>query len=382
MKITIIAAAMPPQMDGIGDYTAHLAGELAKAHGVAVLTSRARAHTAIPGVAILPAFDPGQPTSCCQLLPPIRAAQPDWLLLQYNPFAYGKWGRNPHLPRVMALVKRQNPQTRLAVMVHEPFVPLNSLKFAVMATWQRRQLWQLGRAADALFFSIDPWAQRFRRWFPHTPVYHLPVGSNIARADITRAQARQRLNIPDTTVALGLFGTAHASRLLDHAARAAQAVCRSGREALVMYMGPDSAAVRAALKGVSLLAEGPLEPVEVSRRFAALDVYLAPFIDGVSTRRTSLMTALQHGIATVGTRGHLTDACLLEHDGRAFLLAEAQDAYAYAGHVASLASDAPRRQALGLEAQNLYEREYAWPVIAQSLCAHLEKNGCAKAAGK
>ena len=54
---------------------------------------------------------------------------------------------------------------------------------------------------------------------------------------------------------------------------------------------------------------------EVSRRLSAADLNLSAFIDGVSTRRGSLMAALQHGVASVGTRGYLTDQMLLNEDG-------------------------------------------------------------------
>ena len=134
MKITIIAAALPPQLDGIGDYTACLAAELARAASVTVLTG-ARAPDPIPGVRIETVFSADAPASVQGIADVVKANPPDWALLQYNPFSYGKWGRNLHLPRVMARIKRECPQTRFALMVHEPFVPIITPQFAVMATW-------------------------------------------------------------------------------------------------------------------------------------------------------------------------------------------------------------------------------------------------------
>ncbi len=364
MKVSIIAAALPPQLDGIGDYAANLAAELAKSETVTVLTSKGFSPSPMPGVTIRQVFDVAQPASVRNVLPILEADAPDWALLQYNPFSYGRWGLNLALPQAMREIKRRTPGTKFALMMHEPFVPIISVPFAVMTTWQRWQLWQLGRAADLMFCSIDPWARRFARWFPKTPVHHLPVGSNIPRVPITRAEARARLGIADGTLVLGLFGgSAQASRMLGHVKGAAETVVGAGRDVLVLYMGPNAEMVCRELGDVPTLAEGPLPGEEISRRFSAVDIALAPFVDGVSTRRTSLMTALQHGVATVGTRGHSTDMMLNRENGRALLLADVGHRDGFNAHIRHLADSEGVREQAAQEAQRLYEREFAWPVI-------------------
>ena len=126
MKIHMISAALPPRLDGIGDHSAHLAAELARSSDVAVLTG-APAPDPIPGVRVRTAFAADDPASVWGLACPVAQDRPDWVLLQYNPFSYGRWGWNPHLPRVMRRIKRDAPGTRLALMVHEPFVPITGL---------------------------------------------------------------------------------------------------------------------------------------------------------------------------------------------------------------------------------------------------------------
>ena len=252
-------------------------------------------------------------------------------------------------------------------MVHEPFVPPTDTKLIVMSTWQRWQLWQLGRTADVLFFSIDTWAQRFRRWFPNTPVHHLPVGSNIPQTTITREEARQRLGIAEGTLVLGLFGTAHVSRLLNFVQSATEAICRTGQAVMVLYMGPHGQVVREALGSVPLIADGPLAAEEISRRFAAIDINLSPYSDGVSTRRGAMMAALQHGVATVGTAGCNTDAMLREQNGKALLLANVDNLEEFNQQVAMLASDTAKRAAFGIAAHSLYTREFAWDKIGKQL---------------
>ncbi len=366
LKITIIAAALPPQLDGIGDYSAQLAAELARSQDVTVLTG-APTPNPIPGVRTRTVFSADDPASVQGIADFVETNPPDWALLQYNPFSYGRWGLNLHLPRVMQQIKRRCPQTRFALMVHEPFVPIITPQFAVMATWQRWQLWRLGQTADVVFFSIDPWAKRFGRWFPGKPALHLPVGSNIPRVPITRQEARARLGIREDAVILGLFGTASSGRMLDRATESLTALRSAGIPAQVLYVGPHQAAICAALGSESVIAGGPYPAEEVSRRLFAMDIYLAAYIDGVSTRRGALMAALQHGIAAVGTRGPLTDALLEQEAGQAFLLADVADPPAFRAAVSSLAENVELRQQLGQEALDLHEREFAWANIASRL---------------
>jgi glycosyltransferase involved in cell wall biosynthesis len=371
MNLHIIAAALPPTLDGIGDYTARLAAELAPLVNVTVLTDRNAVSHPVPGAKIRGVFEPGKPRSVLGIAQVVQAEKPNWVLLQYNPFAYGRRGLNLHLPRMIRSLSALSPGTRVAVMAHETYVPLNHWKFAVMTTWQRWQFFQLSLAADVLFFSIEPWLLRHRRWFRRQQLVHLPVGSNIPRVAISRAEARGRLGIDDDIIVLGIFGTAHASRLFNLVRNAAEAVRQTGRQVLVLYIGPDGSAVKRKLGDLPAVADGPFDAGEVSRRLAAVDVCLAPYIDGVSTRRGAMIAGLQHGLATVGTKGVHTDRLLLDVNGSALLLADVSDATGFIGHVMAIIEDERLRRSLSVEAKRLFEAEFDWPVIAHRVLSAL-----------
>lgn len=368
-KLCMIAAAVPPKMDGIGDYSANLAGNLTQFCKVKILTSRGYSPTPIPGVEIQQAFDIGTPRSLWNIVDCIKQDQPDWVLLQYNPFSYGRWGLNVHLPLAIQALKKSKP-IRFALMVHEPFVSIESWQFAIMTTWQRTQLWMLGKLADTIFVSIQPWTKKFQSWFG-SKVSHLPVGSNIPRAAISRAQSRAQLGIDDKTTVIGLFGTMDYSRRVDHVRKALQTIRIPNNNLLILYIGSDGDLVRTQLQNLPVRDEKRLSIEEVSHRFSAMDIYLAPFADGVSTRRTSLMIGLQHGVATVGTIGKLTDAMLAQENGRAFLLANVNHPQHFNDHLQRLVNDLELRRSLGINAMHLYEKQFGWDTIRSSLLAKL-----------
>ena len=184
---------------------------------------------------------------------------------------------------------------------------------------------------------------------------------------ITRADARARLGIPENAFVLGVFGGMHISRRLDWVRDAAQALRASGREVLVLHIGPDAEAIRTLLGSFPLIADGPLPEAEVSRRFAAMDVNLTPFIDGVSTRRGSLMTGLQHGTATVGTLGQHTDTILRDASGIALLLSKVAAPEQFVASVLRLAQDPALRDSLGQGGQRLYDQNFAWSSLSRQL---------------
>jgi len=136
---------------------------------------------------------------------------------------------------------------------------------------------------------------------------------------------------------------------------------------VLLHLGPQSARVGALFRSVPVISDGFLPAEEVSLRLSACDVFLAPFVDGVSTRRTTLMAALQHGIPTVGTAGFATDRVLLDAEGDGLLLTPTGDAAAFGGAVARLSRESALARRLSRGGSALFAREFSWPVIARRL---------------
>ena len=104
-----------------------------------------------------------------------------------------------------------------------------------------------------------------------------------------------------------------------------------------------------------------------------MDVHLLAIArEGVSTRRTTLMAGLEHGVATVGTLGEATDEVLRRDHGRALLLAPADDHDAFGAAVADLAADAERRRSIADGGRALFDREFTWERITERVFQALD----------
>jgi glycosyltransferase involved in cell wall biosynthesis len=363
---------LPPALDGIGDHTARLAEALAPHAVVKVITARTNTELQpIPGVEIHRAFGVDRRRETRELVRAVEVSQPDWLLIQFNQFSYGRWGLNPYLPLALQSIRKRCPGVRVAWFAHEDFVPPSNARFMVMRVWQRAQFRALGRASDLVLFTIAPWAERYRSWFPDATVRFLPVGSNVPDERNEYVEARLRLGIEPTTVVAGVFGTLGVAKPVAYIRDAAQAIAARFADSVLLYVGPHGAILRSALPDMPLLDAGALPPKAVSSHLAAMDVHLTPFIDGVSTRRGSFMAGLQHGVPSITTLGVHSDQVLRRASGTAFAASPTGDAPMFAARAVDLVSDADALAAMRPAARTLYDEEFAFDRASARLMAML-----------
>jgi glycosyltransferase involved in cell wall biosynthesis len=292
------------------------------------------------------------------------APAPAWILLQYNPFAWGRWGFAPGLLRDAALVRRRTGSP-LALMVHEAWVDMEDLRTTVMGAWQRLQLHTLLRGVDLVLTSTEALAGRLG-----SAALHVPIAATVTPARTTPSAARAELGLGDGFV-VALFGRGNPARALDHAEAAVSALARAsnGAPLTVLNLGADAPPLRT-VPGIEVRTPGPLTPVALSRHLWASDLMLLPFTDGVSTRRTTLMAALAHGRPVLGLRGDATDSVLLEHPD-AMVLTRAGDPGAFARAAVELAGDRDQLRATGDAGRRLYAERFDWPVIARTIASTL-----------
>ncbi len=348
--------------DGIRDHGARLVAELSRTSGLHV-ELKSRVARKCQG-----SLTAGSRDSMLADLgdPPTRSA----VVLQYSPFCYARWGFAPWLPTRFLRLRLRSSRPTIALVIHEPYVPMNSWRWTLMGLWQRAQLEALRLSADVIFSSIEPWAHQLRARRPERPVHHLPVGSNLPDRRGAGAEERMRMGIAEDDLVLAAFGRNHNSWLPGHVASAANAVARSGRRLVLLTLGADAPPIPGLDGSIQSFSPGFLEAKALAEKLAAADIFAAPVIDGVSTRRGTLMAALQHGVPVVGTLGPLTDKILRESDS-ALKLVPVDRPDLFADAVNRLAEAPEERSAVGRAGRQLYERCFDWPVTARRMLAAL-----------
>jgi len=368
----ILTGEYPPMPGGVSDYTHALARGLAAAgdevHVWAPLADATPEHA--PGV-VAHALPRGfGPAAIRALSRGLRACgKGGRLLIQYVPTAYGFKAMN--LPFVTWLALRREQE--LWVMFHEVAFPWGRgyrARQNVLGGVTRVMASLLARRADRTFVSIPGWNAMLRSLAPRSKAAHwLPIPSNIPESVDARAIAHARRQIlagvgegdessHESTKVVGHFGTYG----VPHESKVAEVVgelARRERKVVIALLGRGGKAFarRHGLElGARFYVPGDLPSEDVAAHLAACDVVVQPFVDGISSRRTSAMASLALGRPVVANSGPLTEpgvwtsAVELVSGCRPPELVRA---------IEGLLEDEARAEALGARAERLYRERFA-----------------------
>lgn len=369
MRIALLSGAFPPQFDGIGDHTGHLSQALAdQGHEVFVFTSFAQGRPKPPNVEVICCFDPGRPQSILALSQQVRSRECDWLIVQYNPFSFGPRGFTPWL--IEALLRTRTP---VAIMFHETYVPLWPWRYTLMRLWQYPQFVILVRFGRRYFASAERWIPQVQS-LTKERCSLLPVGSNLPLCKLTKAEAKAELGLPREALVLGMFGFAHVSKRTAWVGTAARRIHRRFPQAQLLSVGQTSDSLTAACGNVRVRQEGFLLAQEASLRLRAMDLFLAPLADGISARRTSVITAFQHGVPVCSTFREYTDQFLREFNSPSLSLTPSDNEALFIDSTLDMAEKCLHQSDLGQDLVAFHDEHFAWQVIAQRLLLTLTRD--------
>lgn len=363
----VISCEYPPQIGGVGDYVARVAAALGQAgQEVHVWCPGAGASGPQPaGVIVhrdLGAFAPRDLRRAGRLLD--RFAPPRRLLIQWVPHGYGY--RSLNLPFCRWVRRRARKGDVVDLMVHEPFLAFEgSWKQKAAAAVHRVMTVTILGAARHVWISTPVWRRLLEPYSRgrHLGFEWLPIPSPVEPVnDASGVAALRSRYAPSSSCIVGHFG--RYSRLTAAPVTAAvTGLLPRVPDAVALLMGEGSKALRADILGAdSRLAPrvhstGVLNLADLSRHLQACDLVLQPYVEGVTSRRTSVMAALTHGLPVVTTEGAASEPIWRERD--AVCLVPAGDAVALASAVETLASDACRRAQIGSRGRQLYDEVFA-----------------------
>jgi glycosyltransferase involved in cell wall biosynthesis len=372
--IVFVSPKIPPSRDGVGDYTYCLASEIARTRRVAIITSQLDR----------PAPDPGLPAlqihhwdgrGLRTLRPILDRLQPAFINVQWVPFLWGKWGINFALPWMV--VRLRLAGYRVVTTVHEPYVAFDRWKTLPMALLQRLELWLLICGSAKVAVSISAWTRvlQARFFWRKRDIFWLPVGSNISRICLSgdeRTEIRRGLGVGAYDLLVVMFNPGGAGKMVDLAAKAWRAIRIGHPTAILLLIGcqksdPPAARFEAADR---VLCTGYVEPEQVSRFLSCADICLAPYIDGISARRGSVIAAIEHGLPIVSTKGRLTDVTLF--DDCPVLLVAVSDEGGFVAGAERLAGDSAMRRELRDRLVEFHRHHFSWPAIASPLLSAVE----------
>jgi glycosyltransferase involved in cell wall biosynthesis len=114
-------------------------------------------------------------------------------------------------------------------------------------------------------------------------------------------------------------------------------------------------------------AGGYLPAADLGAHIAACDLFVQPYPDGITSRRTSAMACLSRARPIVTTSGRLTEPLWAESG--AVAIADVADSTAFASAALALLADDEARVALGACGEHVYDERFSVTQIVNTLRA-------------
>ena len=363
----LITPEYPPVVGGVSDYSHLVATGLAAAgHTVHVWCPPAGgASPAVAGVLVhrnIGAFAPGDLRRVGRMLDAFP--RPRRLLLQWVPHGYGY--RSMNLVFCMWIWRRAAASgDEVEIMVHEPCLAfsLASWRQTMAAAVHRIMTAILLNAARRVWVSIPAWEAYWRPYgFGRRVAFTwLPVPSSVPVVEGRAAPDLRARYAPEGRALVGHFGT-YGGAVSDMLMSALPPLASDRSGPAVLLLGRGSEEMRGRLVGQwpsladRVHATGCLDASDLSRHLMACDLLLQPYLDGVSSRHTSIMAGLAHGLPIVTTIGRLTEP--LWSDSESVALVDESDRAGIVARVQQLLTDADERRRLGQAARALYDARF------------------------
>lgn len=378
MRIALLTNRFPPALDGVGDYSYHLASELQRqGHEVAVLCRQdAAVDQAVHSGEFTMAVSTTVPAWNWLAIKPlrlfIRQYRPDWLLVQYVPNAFQRWAMPVWLPLLVRLSQHQG--VRVCITFHELYAKQVQwpLKHWLTRRVQRLICAALARTADELITSIDLYRDLLAHHTSQSAGL-IPVPSNIRRVAMTDAEKTtllHRIN-PTSSLIISTFGVRNQDILL----AVFDQISNQYPDARLLICGTLNVTANGRLLHQRLTSRitvtGFLPAPDVYRHLHVSDVFLLPDPvndlgeGGTSSKSASLAAGLVAGLPVVGTRGHLNNA-LLGHIPGLFL-----GDYQSPADLTQLVQKALTDKQVGPRNAHFAQYELSWAVVATAYLTQL-----------
>ncbi|MFW5760162.1 MAG: glycosyltransferase family 4 protein [Cyclobacteriaceae bacterium] len=367
MRLLFISNNFPPVVDGVGDYTFHLANEFARnGHEVCVLCSAKEEINEFVAAHELPyQVYPQIPgwglKGCMKAYRRIRKVAPDWVVLQYVPYGFGKYGINFYLPLFLSFILLG--KIRLLVHFHEfAFSADIGVKKRILSRTQKFQSQLIAKMAHQLSVSNKAIKQANHTLLKKAIV--IPSGSNVlCHSPAPRWTLKKPQLMTISSFGAGLKYADQMIRVIEELKIKIPALdvhlVLIGKVEVLTYSGHRP----------TVSITGYADAYQVARTLSQSDIFLLPMEvkkngwGGISTKSGSLAAALAHQLPVITTKGKMTDEAIFQHEENIYLVPFDWDNIRDA--IETLYRDQELRKRISVGAGELYEKHFSWSSISE-----------------
>ncbi len=366
VNVCMISGSYPPMEDGVGDYTQILFHALRqRLKGTLLLTTRTSESEDRTGDGIFGVVDKWRFRSLPGIVRRMQTAKPGIVHIQYPAGGYGK---NPAANFLPMLLRIALPKTKVVSTIHE---------FSNKTLKGKLRLLISIVACHKMIIVDQRYKRDIKKFWPFVGnrTVHIPVGSNLPdplqpnESDVRKL--RNSLGIAETAPVISYFGVIRPGKGIEFLLNASHKALQKYPEAKLLFIGRIyenyyEQSIKGMIEdeqlGSNVIFTGSCEQSEIPLYFALADMCVLPFEDGVSTKRTSFMAALQHNLPTITTKGDFLPDGLVDYEN--VILVKYGDEAALSDKMIRLIEDGDLRGKLRSNAGEVLGN-YSWNNIAE-----------------
>jgi glycosyltransferase involved in cell wall biosynthesis len=365
MNLCILSGAPVQCSDGVGDFSFLLAEHLKSQHNVTLLApnaDRIQADFKTYGLS-----DGWGIRGCKETLKLIKNLKPQTILVQFVPQLYGLKGANPFFSLLLHALKRNG--FNVVTVAHEFSSPIELNPNSILRGSAHRLLFRSVVSASSKIISTTPFCLNLlqQRFQTSSSMFHyIPVSSTIVPFLVDerkKEMLRAQLNLLPQHFIVATFGSVIEEGLSTFK-RFLTWFANINSEVRYLFMGKGSESLKIHMdKNLQdrIHATGEIPGAQITELFAISNLFAVFYPDGASTRRTSLISGLAHGIPTVSNLGILTDSDLIASNA-VYLLKDLSDKEL--DHFKKSMEDETFMNSLRQRARSYFEQKLSWPKIA------------------
>lgn len=381
MKLFLLSANYPPTKCGMADYAEKLSEYLKKIVNINpyIITSKITEESDlqlcknIPNIfRIMQNWNMNENNNLMEL---IKKESPDVIHIQYHDDDFPS-GNDLHI--LPSLVKKNFPKikivTSLAGFDVNDFTGLNCVR-------------QFMNNSDAVTLTTDFDLNLILNFFPESKnkifkVYDRPNIIHSSDIKISKKEIREKFDVSMEDFLLINFGFINQNKGFESIFHALRKVIDNGLQVKLLIIGElhDGRNSKLGkyyndLKTLSSKLQlndyirwiGYLKDIDVSKSILCADAAIMPFRDGITGKRSSFWSVLDHGIpaiTTIPVEKHLPDGM---KNGRNVLLATIDDSDSLSMAITKLVNDEKFCKMIGAGGKKLVNEKYSWDQLAKEL---------------
>ena len=317
MNILFLTNNMPPNIDGVGDYTMNMAREFARHGHKVIVVCKDYNNICIThsDIDIMPIIKFWNTAALTPILEIVKAEKIDVISLQYVPHGFHPKGLPWGVARLMKGIKKSG--IKVMTFCHEVCVPpiKGDLKRAILVKLMSLITKRILQQSDYIATSIGWYAKMIRDIMPSIAnIPLLPIPSNVPLCRKSKEElAILKENVaPQGEFIVGFIG----KRDIIYAVQAVKELISEGYKIKILSIGQTNFL---SMESEYIYKTGVL-PIEYLADYIAISdcIVLPEGKSGCSFKSGSLMAALCEGKPVITNKGKMTDSSLVHRDNILF----------------------------------------------------------------